>query len=120
MQDSDHNNFSLGFVVGALTGVAGYFLTKTKEGKEIKNKVAKEWETIRKKLEDEGVISSDGQDFPDVIFKIRTKIFEILKEDPPKKKRKASGAAGRGRPKSKTNEKTGSSAKKRKKLFKGI
>lgn len=119
MNDNDHNNFSLGFVVGALVGVAGYFFTKTEEGKEIKKKVTDEWGTIRKKLEDEGVIPEEGKDFSDIIVSVRTKLYKFLGEEVPKKKNKP------GRKSSKVNSNagevsTGSPTKKRKRMFKGI
>ncbi len=119
MNDSEHNNFSLGFVVGALVGVAGYFFTRTEEGKEIKKKVVNEWGTIRKKLEDEGVIPDGGKDFSDIIVSVRTKIYDFLGEEVLKKKRKP------GRKSSKTNSNSSevsmeSSTKKRKRMFKGI
>ncbi|MBU0974770.1 YtxH domain-containing protein [Patescibacteria group bacterium] len=119
MNDNEQNNFSLGFVVGALVGVAGYFFTSTQEGKEIKKKVANEWGIIRKKLEDEGAIPEGGKDFSDIIVNVRTKIYEFLDEEVPKKKRKP------GRKSSRLNLKSSevlseSPTKKRKRMFKGI
>ncbi|NCO12085.1 MAG: hypothetical protein COZ34_00960 [Candidatus Pacebacteria bacterium CG_4_10_14_3_um_filter_34_15] len=135
MNDNEHNNFSLGFVVGALVGVAGYFFTRTQEGKEIKKKITSEWSTIRKKLEDEGVIPEDGKDFSDIIVSVRTKLYEFLGEEG--KFRRKKGWPGSLRSKieypgvkpgrkitgasSKLSEvSTKSLAKKRKRMFKGI
>lgn len=121
MVENEENNFSLGFVVGALVGVTAYFLTKTKEGQELKNKAYVEWGNIKQKLENEGIISKNTKDFPDIIFNFRKKIFTYLNEEMSKnQKNPASVKSKRGRPKTKTSEKSTDKTSLRKKMFKGI
>lgn len=131
--DKEKSDFTLGFVVGVLTGVAGYFLTRTKEGKDLRSKVSSEWGSIRKRLEEEGLIQPKGKDFSDVIFSVRTKIMDFLDEDdskhkgnhksggknPVKRSKRGSGVAGKF--KSKVAEKSAESEiRQRKKMFKGV
>lgn len=114
-KDSSHGNFSLGLAVGILAGATGFFLTKTSEGKEIKKKISKEWEVVKKKLEDDGVITGNEPNLAEIITGAREKIFGFLNEEVPKKKisRKKKSKAKEGGKDLKTTVK-------RKKMFKGI
>ncbi|MBP7700623.1 hypothetical protein KA111_01015 [Candidatus Woesebacteria bacterium] len=121
MVEKEENNFSLGFVVGALVGVTAYFLTKTKEGQDIKKQASVKWDNIKKKLENEGIISKNTKDFPDIIFNFRKKIFTYLNEEMSKHhKNPSSVKSKRGRPKTKAPEKNEDKTSLRKKMFKGI
>lgn len=116
MSDQDHENFTLGFIVGVLAGVSGYFLTKTEEGKELRQKISKEWGDVKKKLETEGIITGNEPNFSEIVSKVKLKIFEVLGEDMPKKRKKPGPKKGSTRS-SKNSEKRSAS---RKKMFKGI
>ena len=112
MESSEHNNFFLGFVVGALTGVSGYFLTKTEEGKEIKERFKEEWGEVRNRLEEAGVITKEEESIVDIISKFKTHLNNMTKNEKNKQQKKVK----RGRPKKKVVKKK----RKTKKLFKGV
>lgn len=116
MSNQDHENFTIGFIVGVLAGVSGYFLTKTEEGKELRQKISKEWDDVKKKLESEGVITGNEPNFSEIVSKVKVKIFEFLDEDMPKKRKKPGPKKGSTR--SSKNSENKSSF--RKKMFKGI
>ncbi len=115
MESNEHNNFFLGFVVGALTGVSGYFLTKTKEGQELKEKFVSQWSKLRARLEEEGVISKNEQEIIAVISKCKTHLAKMVNEQETKKIVKKQSRK-RGRPKKKVEKKL----KKKKNRFKGV
>jgi hypothetical protein len=129
-KDHGHGNFSLGLVAGILAGATGFFLTKTDEGKEIKKKISKEWETIKQKLEEDGVITGNEPNISEIISGAREKIFNFLDEEIPKKKRGRGRIptknVGRGRKSklikssSNKNDKAAKTSTKRKKMFKGV
>lgn len=76
----DQGSFPSGLVVGFLAGAVGYFLTQTKEGKEIRDKFAGHWYELRDSLVAEGKLSKNEQDIPDYIRAFRGKISEFLGE----------------------------------------
>lgn len=119
MNNKDQENFSLGFAVGVLAGIAGYFLTRTQEGIEIKEKALKEWNLIRKKLEDEGVITGDEPNLTEIISVARTKLFEVIGEDISEKK-KPTKKGRRRKVKTKLAENETRLPNSKKGMFKGI
>jgi gas vesicle protein len=103
----EHGSFSSGLLVGFLVGAVGYFLTQTKEGKEIRDKFTGHWHDLRNNLIQEGKLKEEEKDIADYILAIRKKISEFLGETFDSQS-------------SKKSTKKKSSKPRRKKLFKGI
>lgn len=102
----EHGSFSSGIVVGFLAGAVGYFLAKTKEGEEIREKFSDHWHSFRSNLIEEGKLSEAESEITDYINAARTKIGDFLGEcfdDQPSKKKIAK-----------------KKSKSKKKVFKGI
>lgn len=104
---ADQGSFPTGLVVGFLAGAVGYFLIRTKEGKEIREKFAGHWHELRESLVAEGKLSKEEQDIPDYIRAFRAKISEFLGELD-------------GSPESQKKSAKKKTAKRKKKLFQGI
>lgn len=120
MTTNDSDNFFLGFVVGALAGVAGFFLTKTKEGREIKDQIFFQWDKIKKKLEEEGLITGQEPSLVDIVNTLKFKITDFVADDSSKK---ISKNVGKNKRKLATNKNSKSDNKTtliKKKMFKGI
>jgi gas vesicle protein len=59
--------FFTGLTVGLFVGAFGYYLFNTKNGSQVRSTLAKEWEGIRKKLYDEGLIPSADLTLSEVV-----------------------------------------------------
>lgn len=103
--NQDHGSFSSGIVVGFLVGAVGYFLSKTKEGEEIKDKFKDHWHNFRENLIDEGKLLESESEITDYIKAARNKISEII------------GDCSSSDSKKKASKKK---SKSKKKIFKGI
>jgi len=107
--NSDNNqeqgSFSSGIVVGFLAGAVGYFITQTKEGREIKEQFSDHWHEFRSKLIEDGFLAEKESEITDYISAARLKISELIGECNPDSTKKKS---------SKKKTKT------KKKIFKGI
>jgi hypothetical protein len=86
--NNDSGSFSIGFTVGFLSGVALYFFTKTKEGKEIGKSFAEEWHQVKDSLIEEGEISIGGHDIADYLNIFRQKIAEFVYDEDGTKQKK--------------------------------
>lgn len=75
-----HGSFVSGLFVGVLFGAAGYFVTQTKEGKQLKNNFIEHWYELKDRLIAEGVLSENEPGFSDYIAALRFKIVEFLGE----------------------------------------
>ncbi len=104
---TDQGSFPSGLVVGFLAGAVGYFLSQTKEGKEIREKFADRWHELRESLIAEGKLSENELDVFDYITAVRGKISEFLGDLVPEADSQK-----------KTSKKK--TVKRKKKLFKGI
>lgn len=79
-QNHESGSFSSGLVLGFLAGATSYFLMRTKEGQEIREKFSKHWHDIRENLVEEGKLTDAEADITDYIKAARSKISEILGE----------------------------------------
>lgn len=108
-EQEQKGSFTLGLFIGALLAAVGYFVTHTKEGKELKKSFTEHWIELKNRLIEQGDLSEKEEDIVSYISLIREKILDFLDEsdlyDSKKSKRKSG-----------TKKKT---AKKRK-LFKGV
>lgn len=105
--NQDHGSFPTGLIVGFLAGAVGYFLTQTKEGREMREKFAGHWQGLRESMIAEGKLSEDECEITDYIRAARSKISDFLRE-----------AGYTEETNKKTNRKKPSKSKKR--IFKGI
>jgi hypothetical protein len=60
MEKNSHHSFTTGFTLGLFSGVVGYYLFGTKQGKKTRDKLAYEWDKAHQHLIDEGVISKNA------------------------------------------------------------
>lgn len=54
MANQEQGSFLAGFSVGLVAGAAGYFLFGTDRGRDVKERLAAEWEEARKSLPSQG------------------------------------------------------------------
>lgn len=54
MANQDQGSFLAGFSVGLFAGAAGYFLFGTDRGRQLKHRLAHEWEAARKEMPERG------------------------------------------------------------------
>lgn len=78
--NQDHGSFPTGLIVGFLAGAVGYFLSQTKEGKEMREKFSGHWQELRESMIAEGKLSADECEITDYIRAARSKISEYLRE----------------------------------------
>lgn len=68
MNDShDQGSFLTGLTMGMVAGAAGYFLFGTKDGKKIRHKLGKEWDTAKLHLLTQGTIDNPQLTLRDVV-----------------------------------------------------
>ncbi len=60
MEKNSHHSFTTGFTLGLFSGVVGYYLFGTKQGKKTREKLAHEWGRAHQHLIDEGVLSKNA------------------------------------------------------------
>ncbi|GIK84096.1 MAG: hypothetical protein BroJett025_07180 [Patescibacteria group bacterium] len=79
-EKQEQGSFPSGLIVGFLAGAVGYFLTQTKEGKEMREKFANQWQELRDSLISEGKLSETESEFTDYVRAAKSKISEFLGE----------------------------------------
>ena len=79
MEKNNHHSFTTGFTLGLFSGVVGYYLFGTKQGKKARAKLAQEWKRARQHLIDEGVLTEDT-DFKSLGDFIQSAKDELLKK----------------------------------------
>jgi gas vesicle protein len=88
--NSEQGSFASGIIVGVLAGAVGYFVSQTKEGKEMHNKFSNHWEDLKNTLIKEGKLKESNAQVADYIKAARNKISgflgEHLVENPANKK----------------------------------
>ena len=104
----EQGSFSSGIIVGVLAGAVGYFLSQTKEGKEMRNKFSNHWHELRNNLIQEGKLSESGTEITDYINAARNKINDFLGDH------QTENSASKKSSKKKTTK------TRKKKIFKGI
>lgn len=77
-ETTEQGSFSSGIIVGVLAGAVGYFLSQTKEGKEMRNKFSNHWHELRNNLIQEGKLSETESEITDYIKAARNKISEYI------------------------------------------
>lgn len=106
--NSEQGSFSSGIIFGFLVGAVVYFLSKTKEGKEIRDKFSNHCHDLRDTLIKEGKLKESEADITDYIKAARNKISDFLGDH------SSDNSTPKKSPKKKTTK------PRKKKIFKGI
>lgn len=75
-----HGSFSSGLILGVLVGAVGYFISQTKEGKQMRETFTDHWHELKDTLVEDGVITGDEPEITHFIQGIKVKIAEFLGE----------------------------------------
>lgn len=67
VETAQNGSFLTGVTVGLFAGAFGYYLFNTKKGSEMRSSLTQEWESIRKKMYDEGLIPSPDLTLSEVV-----------------------------------------------------
>lgn len=94
MEKNNHSSFTPGFVLGLFSGVVGYYLFGTKQGKKTRNRLSEEWEQAHQRLIDEGVLDKNtkSKTLGDFVQLAKEELLKKLEVEPevvkaPRKKR---------------------------------
>ena len=94
MEKNNHSSFTPGFVLGIFSGVVGYYLFGTKQGKKTRDRLGEEWEQAHQRLIDEGVLdkSTKSKTLGDLLRLAKDELLKKLEVEPeevkpPRKKR---------------------------------
>lgn len=109
MEKNSHNAFTSGFVLGIFSGVVGYYLFGTDQGKKTQAKLAKEWAKAYQHLVDEGVLDKkpEYEKLSDFVNSAKETLKEKLdiKDEPAAKTKKSPRKKRTYQRKSKTQQK---------------
>jgi hypothetical protein len=84
-ENNQHQSFSIGFSLGLLSGVVGYYLYGTKEGKSLRIKLASEWEKSKDYLAKSGIIDPKTQSLTDFLADLKSQLYDALEISDQKK-----------------------------------
>lgn len=80
MEESHQNSFTAGLILGAISGVAGYYLFGTKEGRELREKIKQEWSGAQDCLQENLPQNSknDIRNLEQLLSKAKKEILDVL------------------------------------------